>query len=912
MLPYSQPQPQQSNGLMPPPPPPASAALQPQPPPSSFPQQYGQTLAPQQPQPQRYPAPPPPAAAASQFPYQQQQQQPPLTPAQPSPYQPQPQPQSYPPQPSQPQQASPYAPAPSPYPQQPPAAASPYAPMPAPNAASYPPQQQQQPQRPVIPDYVVPVHPKYLSLTCSVFPNSNQLRQHSQIPFGAVLRPLADPPSSPASPSPSPSSSVPGAPPPVVNPAAHGVIRCNECRTYVNPYVEWLDSGGRWRCNICHLANDVPPAYFSPLDQWGRRLDVLSRPELVHGTVDIIAPADYMVRQPMPPTFFFLIDVSQAAVQSGVLQTVAETVAACIQSLPGDKRTLIGFMTFDSALHFYTLKAGGGGGDGGSGSGSGVSMWVCSDLEDVFLPQPNDLLVNLDECRPQVLSFLSSLPSMFSSSHDVESCFGSALEGAVQVLSRIGGRLLCFLSCLPSLGAGRLVNREQSRLLGSDKESSLLQAAQGMDFYKKKAVAFTKYQICCDAFVFSEQYMDIATLADLSRLSGGQLSYYPGYSAATRQHAEKVRKELTRCLTRSQGWEAVIRIRAMKGVQVTDFNGNFFLRGSDLLALPGIDSDKAFTFELRSDDTVLQERAVCVQSALLYTTSSGERRIRVHTACLPVTANLLELYERVNTNAMVNVMVKSAIRVVYAETLDKAREAIRNRTVVLLRTYRPLIAKTQTAPSQELALLPLMTLGALKCLGLKEGSDVRSDVRAFLLSLMYSMGIVELETFIRPRMLPVHNMRDGEGMPVATGGAAAAASTDEPPVIQLPQECALTAQVLQSDSAYLLDNGLEFLLRIGKAVDPAFLHALFGLQSLQGVDAKQLVMREDGGGGALLQRVRNVMEYLRAVSSHYQCLFVVKEGEPTEVRFFNLLIEDRSHTAMALSEFEQFIHRQQY
>ena len=780
---------------------------------------------------------------------------------------------------------------PSQYPPQPSAG------YPPPGPSNYPPAHAAPIQRPVVPDYVVPVHPKYLSLTCTFFPNSGQLRLRSQIPFGGVLRPLADPPSG-------------SAPPPVINPAAHGVVRCTDCRTYVNPFVEWMENGTRWRCNMCFVVNEIPPAYYAPLDALGRRVDVLQRPELFHGVVDIIAPADYMVRQPMPPTYFFLIDVSLASVQSGVLHTIADTIRSCLDTLPGEKRTLVGFLTFDSALHFYTLK--GAAASNGETKGSGVGMWVCSDLEDVFLPQPADLLVNLDECRPQVESFLSSLPTMVSSTRDVESCLGSALDAAQQVISRIGGRLLTFVSCLPSLGPGRLVNREQAKLLGSDKENTLLQAAPGMDYYKKRAVSFTKYQICCDVFVFSDTYMDIATLADLSKLTGGQLFYYPGYRNDNKQHPHKLRKELSRCLTRTQGWEAVIRIRATKGVQVTDFHGNFHLRGSDLLALPGVDSDKAFTFELRNDEQVQQDRAVCVQTALLYTTSSGERRIRVLTVNLPASANLLELYERVNTNAMINLMVKHAIRTVYVENLDKAREGMRNRTVVLLRTYRSLLAKLPppVQQSQELLLLPLMTLGAVKSLGLKEGNDLRSDVRAYILSLMYAMGIVELETFIRPRMLPIHAMQGNEGLPAPNAPTA----TDEVVAIQLPQEAALTAESLQPNAAYLLDNGLEFLIRVGRQCDPAFLHAVFGVYSLQGVDSKQLAVLDDDATARndTLQRVRAVLSYLRAVSSAYQCVFVVQEGEPAEMRFFNLLIEDRNQSAMALSEFEQFIHRQQY
>jgi len=64
----------------------------------------------------------------------------------------------------------------------------------------------------------------------------------------------------------------------------------------------------------------VPVEYFSPLDENGRRLDADDRPELSCGSVDFVAPTEYMVRPPMPPVYFFLIDVSLSAVKSGMVK----------------------------------------------------------------------------------------------------------------------------------------------------------------------------------------------------------------------------------------------------------------------------------------------------------------------------------------------------------------------------------------------------------------------------------------------------------------------------------------------------------------------------------------------------------------------------------------------------------------
>ena len=51
----------------------------------------------------------------------------------------------------------------------------------------------------------------------------------------------------------------------------------------------------RFLCNVCTLPNEVPVDYFAGLDQAGRRLDEAQRPELSHGTVDYVAPREYMV-----------------------------------------------------------------------------------------------------------------------------------------------------------------------------------------------------------------------------------------------------------------------------------------------------------------------------------------------------------------------------------------------------------------------------------------------------------------------------------------------------------------------------------------------------------------------------------------------------------------------------------------
>lgn len=419
----------------------------------------------------------------------------------------------------------------------------------------------------------------------------------------------------------------------VVDFGATGIVRCKRCRTYINPFVSWTDNGRRWRCNICGMLNDVPSTYFSHLDAQGRRRDRDQRPELKNCSVEFVAPGDYMVRPPQPAVYFFVIDVSEPSISSGMIQSAVNAIKASLDEIPGSPRTQVGFITFDQHIHFYNMKS----------SLSAPQMLVVSDITDIIMPLPEDLLVNLQESRAVVDALLDSLPTMFKTSATPSACTGPALLAAKRVIQHVGGKLILFQSSLPTLGEGALKMRENPRLLGTEKEHTLLQPDE--TWYKTQAIDFSRLQIAIDTYIFSSQYTDVATLSTLSKYTAGSCYYYPAFYAP--RDGEKFEKELSHNLTRSIAFEAVMRVRATRGVRFPNFYGNYFIRGTDLMALPNCTSDSTFTMDIAYDEQQLSAQVITVQAALLYTNSNSERRIRVHTMILPVThvSDTLWLYK---------------------------------------------------------------------------------------------------------------------------------------------------------------------------------------------------------------------------------------------------------------------------
>lgn len=54
------------------------------------------------------------------------------------------------------------------------------------------------------------------------------------------------------------------------------------------------------------------------------RRDKSQRPELCKGSVELVAPGEYMVRPPQAPVYVFVMDVSYAAVASGMVAQVRD------------------------------------------------------------------------------------------------------------------------------------------------------------------------------------------------------------------------------------------------------------------------------------------------------------------------------------------------------------------------------------------------------------------------------------------------------------------------------------------------------------------------------------------------------------------------------------------------------------
>lgn len=712
--------------------------------------------------------------------------------------------------------------------------------------------------------------PQFVRLTTGAVPNSQALKARWHLPYGAVVHPMAES----------------GGEVPVCNAGSAVIVRCKRCRTYMNPHVIWMDGGRRYSCNVCSLVNEVPVEYFCALDAAGRRLDHAQRPELSGGSVEYVAPAEYMVRAPMPPTYVFVIDVSTAAAACGMLTTVCETIAACLDRLPGDDRTQVAFITFDSTLHFYALRPG----------ASQAQMLVVPETTEPYIPLPDDLLARLGDVRPAVDALLRSLPAAFARGGGPESAMGPALQAAFLLSNHIGGKLLLFQAAAASLGVGRVRARDNPALYGTERECSL----RGPDdpFYKRFSAEASRFQLCIDVFAFGAAPMDLPSLAALPKYTGGSLYYYPAFQP--QRDGAKLTAELARNLTRETAWEAVMRIRCSKGLRISAFYGHFFIRSTDLLALPACDADKSFAVEIVHEETLVSGPVAYLQAALLYTSSGGERRIRVHTLALPVVSELGDLYRSADAGCTAALLAKLAVERAMASRLDDVRTAAQQRLAASLREYRALVAAargagangvgaTALALPERLRALPVLVLGLLKSSALRgTGRDVNADERAAVASHVATASVPALLRIAYPATYPVHDPAGNWGKAPAGCGPVA-----------LPASTPAGLEYLDPTGAYLIDAGRVAVLWLGAALGPAFYSDVFGVAQPP-ADGSGLRVEPPRPGSELGGRIAELLRALRGRSEVYQECYVVRQGSPMEAHVMPYFVEDRQAAAGGL------------
>ncbi|RNA12491.1 transport Sec24C-like isoform X1, partial [Brachionus plicatilis] len=572
-------------------------------------------------------------------------------------------------------------------------------------------------------------NPRFIRSSMYSVPNNADLLKQSKLPLVLSLTPFAD--------------------------LAEGE---SEPPAYMCPFMQFVDNGKKFQCPFCEDITQVSQEYFNHLDHMGKRVDTYERAELCCGSYEFTATKDYCRNQSLPqsPAIIFMIDVSVNSIRSGLLHVLCPYIKdVLLPNLPRDSLNpaadqsdlKVGFVTYDKELHFYNLKS----------SLAAPQMMIVSDIDEVFVPILDGFLVRLSESRTVIENLLDSLPSMFQENKETEIVLGPVVEAGIDALksANLAGKLFIFHTNLPNCVApGQLKMRDDKKLLATDKEKLLLSPQN--DYYAQLGKKCVENGCTIDLFVMPNQYCDLATLSDLTRKTSGQIYKYDFFMADT--HGQRLCEDLKYAVDKTVAFDAVMKVRTSTGIRPVDYIGNFGMYGNDI-ELAGVNKQTSLAVELKHDDKLNENAKVYIQAALLYTSLSGQRRIRVHNLSLNVCTQYSQVYSTCELDCMVNYMAKLACRSITVSTPKSIRENLVNQVSHILATYRKNCtnspAKGQFILPETLKLLPVFSNSLLKSDAISGSQTVTTDERAYLMYRLMSMDIKSTYYYFYPRVLQV-------------------------------------------------------------------------------------------------------------------------------------------------------------
>ncbi|KAI1817650.1 Sec23/Sec24 trunk domain-containing protein [Poronia punctata] len=737
--------------------------------------------------------------------------------------------------------------------------------------------------------------PKHARLTLNNIPASADGLKGTGLPLGLVLQPLA--------PLQAGEQEIP-----VLDFGDQGPPRCHRCRAYINPFMMFRSGGSKFVCNLCTYPNETPSEYFCATNPQGVRVDRDQRPELTKGTVEFLVPKEYWTREPVGLNWLFLIDVTQEAFNKGFLEAFCEGILSALYATEGQetedneepKRHIppgakVGFATYDKDIHFYNCNP----------ALEQAQMLIMPDIEDPFVPLSEGLFVDPYESKSIITSLLTRLPALFSDIKNPEPALLPALGASLAALEKTGGKVVCSLSALPTWGPGRLFMRDDGKYPGGEIDKKLFTTEH--PGWRKTAEKMVAAGVGIDFFLAAPSggYLDIATIGHVSSTTGGETFYYPNFIAG-RDNA-KLSQEIKHTVTRETGYQALMKVRCSNGLQISSYHGNFIQHtfGADL-EFGVIDADKAIGVSFGYDGKLDAKLDAHFQSALLYTTASGQRRVRCCNVIASVSDQARGCLKFIDQDAVYTLLAKEAATKLStsSSTLKDIRSTLTEKTIDILANYRKNFASQPHPPGQlvmpeMLKELAMYVLGLIKCRAFKGGNET-SDRRVHELRMLMSMGAGELSLYLYPRMIPLHNLNPEDGFADEKTGH-----------LKLPPSIRTSFSNVEPGGVYLVDNGQQCLLWFHSQTSPNLLVDLFGegkdtLNSLDPYNSSLPVLETH-----LNAQVRNIVEFLRSLrGSKALTIQLARQGiDGAEYEFARMLVEDRNNEAQSYVDWLVHIHK---
>jgi protein transport protein SEC24 len=295
---------------------------------------------------------------------------------------------------------------------------------------------------------------------------------------------------------------------------------------------------------------------------------------------------------------------------------------------------------------------------------------------------------------------------------------------------------------------------------------------------------------------------------------------------------DRLSLELAARMGRECGTLAVLKVRVSPGLRTHKYVGNFEDVRENEADLAVVDSEKAVLVTLQHDGGELKAGDdLIVQAALLYTSASGQRRVRVHNLRLIAADTVQAVFRHADVDAILAHMLRSSVQTTLNKDAKFVSEDLQEAAIDMLLAYRRHCATNssqgQLILPESLKLLPLYLSTVLKLGAFSPNRPVRSanpkapfadvnvrvDARVAELVAISCMQPARIVPYIYPRMFRVDNLAAQHGVPVAPAAGASQQQQhgQQPLVLSAEQQAAAAPPPAPRPASEYSPEDLQFV-----------------------------------------------------------------------------------------------------
>lgn len=407
-----------------------------------------------------------------------------------------------------------------------------------------------------------------------------------------------------------------------------------------------------------------------------------------------------------------------------------------------------------------------------------------------------------------------------------------------------------------------------------------------------------KENLSIDIFINCEKNINLYTLNQLCEYTNGTIQLFKNYNYE--DDYIRLYNQIRKSLLRINGNESEMRVRFSNGYKIQNFFTRTLIRNNNfkVFIFPSINSEQSYqvSIDLNEEENKNNKKNLnnnsfydndyddylFIQSALLYSSGDGNKKIRIHNLCIPLSNDINEIFNEINYESLICMNMKIGIDKIY-KTISLSNSVIflRNNFTHFIDTFLNYQKENDNLRNYIIYFLGMLKNIIFNINEIENKNDI--DYSNYYRIRIQKIPNEDILSFIHPNIYQLNNLLIDQNLGLIN---------EENGNLNLPNIIPPEFSSLENDGFYLIDNGFYLILYFRRLIDSQIIKNLFDCDIFDKINMninENLFFEKID---SLKEKILNIIDYIRSYKTIYQKLIFIFEGNKNENIIKDCLIYD--------------------